>query len=158
MSMTRIPFTARDEDRIASTALWGTIVGVTVIASALIDTGLAAYALRGTPLATVFKSLWSAVLGQLVGLGVSIAIGVWLLQASRALHLVARTDIADKMYFRRAFHKLHSAFMVYGVVIIVLLVGAGALVVLSLAAGMSGAGPLAQLAGHVAFFFAGVIW
>jgi len=125
MSDRRIPFTAEDEDRIASASLWGIIAALTGIVTALVNAAVA--------------FLYHAKLVNLVVQGVSLAIaaalGMWLFQAAGAFRAVARTDVADKAYLLRGFDKLHNYFMTIGVIMIVFIAAAVALFILGLVFG-----------------------
>jgi hypothetical protein len=100
----RIPFAREDEQRIASAATWGQIVGATSIASAIIGTivSLATQGARG-------------LLGEFIGLVISVILGTWLLQAGTAFRKVALTDEADEHYLLLGFSKLRAYFMMSGI-------------------------------------------
>lgn len=100
----RIPFAKEDEQRIASAATWGQIVGATTIASSVIGT-LVAMAKQGA----------SGLLGELIGLIISVILGLWLLQAGTAFRKVAVTDEADEHYLLLGFSKLRAYFMMSGI-------------------------------------------
>lgn len=105
----RIPFTREDEERIASAALWGTIVAVGSIASSML--GFILVIVR-TPVALQLGS-------QLISLTITVLLGIWLYQASAAFRRVARSDIADQHYLLEGFRKLRAYFMTTGILIIV---------------------------------------
>ena len=104
----RIPFTKEDEERIASAAFWGTIAAVTSIGSALLGAAL-----------TVASTTAGSAMGQIISLTISVILGVWLYQASKAFRRVATTDVADEHYLLEGFSKLRNYFMLTGVLIII---------------------------------------
>jgi protein-S-isoprenylcysteine O-methyltransferase Ste14 len=111
MNERRIPFTREDEDKIASAALWGTIVAIGTMAVGALD--LVTNLLAGTTAVTL------AIRG--VGLVVTVMLGLWLLSASRCFRKVARTDEADKAYLLQGCRNLYYYFFVTGIALILLL-------------------------------------
>lgn len=107
----RIAFSKEDEERIASAAVWGIVVAVTSIASAVLSLVLS-FVGRGNA---------AAAIGQLVSLTVSVLLAIWLYQASVAFRKVALTDVADQQYLLEGFRKLRAYFMAMGIILIVLL-------------------------------------
>lgn len=109
----RIPFSEEDERCIVGAARWGTIVGWTTIASAVV---------------TILVSAWTGTLfgtESLVNVpfaAVEIVLSVWLLQACQSFRNVALTDEADQAHLLNGFRKLR-AYIMGQVLTIVLTVG-----------------------------------
>jgi len=121
MSDKRIPFTAEDEDRIASASLWGHIVAIVGMLSAAGSLVLVLMAHASVPM----------MIARGLSLVVAIFLGIWLMQAGKAFRAVARTDVADKAFLLQGFDRLHKYFLTIGVLNILVIVAAVALVVLS---------------------------
>lgn len=116
----RIPFTKQDEDRIASSSTWGTLVAIIFIASTLISTGMSGlFAARGH---AGLVTMISMGLGNLISVALVVLLGILLMQASSAFRKVARTDVADKAYLLRGFAKLHKFFLIMGISLLVMIV------------------------------------
>jgi len=113
----RIPFSAGDEERIASTGLWGMIVAVTSIVSTLLSTGTSLVSLSRLPVGDSFRYL--SLVPAAFGLTIQVILGVWLLQASQAFRKVALTDEADQQHLLRGLSKLRNYFMMIGILIII---------------------------------------
>jgi hypothetical protein len=122
MSERRIPFTAEDEDRIASASIWGIIAAVTALVSQAVQSGAAF-------LAGQHLVMW---VSQGIALVLTALLSLWLIQACLAFRAVARTDVADKAFLLRGFDKLHHYFMTIGIIISVLIAAVAALFVLRL--------------------------
>ena len=113
MNQRRIPFNVEDEERIASAAIWGIIVAVTTIASAIV----------GLFFPLMFSStrygLSSAQnLGQIFGSLFWIIPSIMLLQASLKFRKVALTDEADQQYLIEGFSKLRNYFKLIGILML----------------------------------------
>jgi hypothetical protein len=108
MDARRIPFTREDEERIASAGLWGIVVAVTSLASALIGAALSVMSRQG---GEMFRGL--------LGLTLNGILALWLLQASLAFRRVATTDEADEHYLLLGFSKLRGYFMMTGILIFI---------------------------------------
>jgi hypothetical protein len=117
MDAHRIPFTEEDEQRIASAATWGSIVAVTTIATG----GIALVLTLSAGVSFANSVVAIASLSALLPTVVSIAINVWLLQASAAFRKVAQTDHADQAYLLQGFRKLRGYFMVQVIMILLVL-------------------------------------
>jgi hypothetical protein len=123
--LSRIPFTIEAENQIKSLSFWLTIVGWLNFVGAVID------------LANMVWPSWN--LGQIVNLGLHIAVGVWALQAARAFQDVATTDVADQAYLVQGFTKLRSIFLLQGVLILVVVAFLAAVILFHLVAPGAGA-------------------
>ena len=132
MNERRIPFTREDEDRIASAALWGSIVAIGTIAVGALD--------MVTNLIAGATAVNLAIRG--VGLVITVMLGLWLLSASRCFRKVARTDEADKAYLLQGCRNLYYYFLVTGVALMILL---GAALIGLIVALFFGASPTAVL-------------
>lgn len=116
MNGRRIPFTHEDEERIASAGVWGLIVAVTSIASAVLSTATTViFTLR----ADIPGFAAAALIPGMIGLGIAVLLAVWLLQASVAFRKVALTDEADQHYLLEGFGKLRNYFMTMGILFII---------------------------------------
>jgi hypothetical protein len=135
MDARRIPFAPEDEERIASAGLWGMLVGIVSIATALLTSVFAVVqAMKvsnmGSELGALGGGVSSAVIGttavmMVIYLAVTVLLAVFLLQASAAFRKVALTDEADQHYLLVGFTKLRNYFLTLGIIIIVL--GGGAI-------------------------------
>jgi hypothetical protein len=121
MNGKRIPFTAEDEERIASAGMWGMIVAIASIVSTLLSLITQVIVAAGAPQGGTV--LAAAAVPGLIGLALVIILGVWLLQASLAFRKVALTDEADEAYLLEGFRKLRNYFMMTGILIIIALSG-----------------------------------
>jgi Family of unknown function (DUF5362) len=115
----RIPFSPGDEERIASTGLWGMIVAITSIASTLLSTGTSMLALYRLPGGAADTLRYLSLIPVAIGLTVQVLLGIWLLQASLAFRRVALTDEADQQHLLRGFGKLRNYFMLIGILVII---------------------------------------
>jgi hypothetical protein len=102
--VSRIPFSAAAEAQIKSLSFWLKIVG-----------WFNAFAVAGD-LVALFGQRNG---GQVFNLVLHFAVALWSLQAARAFHNVATTDVADQAYLVEGFTKLRSIFLLQGILIIV---------------------------------------
>jgi len=127
MDARRIPFAPEDEERIASAGLWGMLVGIVSIATALLTSifgvvqamkvsdmtrGLGGGGMGGAVIGTT-------VVMMVVYLSVVVLLAVFLLQASAAFRKVALTDEADQHYLLVGFAKLRNYFLTMAIIIMV---------------------------------------
>lgn len=134
MDARRIPFAPEDEERIASAGLWGMLVGIVSIATALLTSIFGV--VQAMKVSEMTRGLGGAGMGgamigttvvmMVIYVSVVILLAVFLLQASAAFRKVALTDEADQHYLLVGFAKLRNYFMSMAIVIIVL-VGGGLL-------------------------------
>ena len=134
MDARRIPFAPEDEERIASAGLWGMLVGIVSVATALLTSifgvvqalkvsdmtrGLGGHGMGGAVIGTT-------VVMMVIYVSIVVLLAVFLLQASAAFRKVALTDEADQHYLLVGFAKLRNYFLTMAIIIIVL-VGGGLL-------------------------------
>ena len=112
MSDRRIPFTQEDEDRIASTALWGSIAAIASLVATSVNTVLTMMA----------QPSLRDIIVRVVSFVITVMLSIWLLQACGAFRKVARTDIADKAYLLYGFRRLHKYFMTIGILMSIAIV------------------------------------
>lgn len=127
MDAQRIPFTARDERRIASVATWGMIVASSSLVMALVAlVAIIVLYFAGTHLRFAFGPFFvvGAIQASLV-----VLLNLWLLQASLAFRKVATTDEADQAYLLAGFRKLRAYFMLQ-VILVLIAVGFATLIVM----------------------------
>jgi hypothetical protein len=102
--LSRIPFSAAAEAQIQSLSFWLTVVGWLNVAAAVGEL-IALFAHRN--------------FGEIVNPILHLAVALWSLQAARAFHNVATTDVADQAYLVEGFTKLRSIFLLQGLLIVV---------------------------------------
>jgi hypothetical protein len=103
--LSRIPFTVAAEAKIKSLSFWLSIVGWLGIAAGVVDLiDLATPARNG---------------GQIVNAVIHFLLGYWCLQAATAFKKVATTDEADQAYLVQGFSRLRSIFLLQGIMILV---------------------------------------
>lgn len=118
MDAQRIPFLEEDERRIGSAALWGMIVAICSIATALLTVV--------TEIGDVAKyiSMLGPIAAGSIGYAViTIAINAWLLQASLAFRKVASSDQGDQGHLLTGFRWLRAYFMVQVILVLVVVLG-----------------------------------
>jgi hypothetical protein len=103
--LSRIPFTVAAEAKIKSLSFWLNLVGWISIAAGVIDViDLATPARNG---------------GQIFNAVIHFLMGYWCLQAATAFKKVATTDEADQAYLVQGFSRLRSIFLLQGIMILV---------------------------------------
>ena len=103
--LSRIPFTTAAEARIKSLAWWLNILGwVSVVAGFLELVGLI------TPAHNP---------GQLGNAIIHLLVGYWCLQAAKAFNKVATTDENDQGYLVEGFRQLRKVFLLQGIMILI---------------------------------------
>lgn len=105
-SLSRIPFTRKDEENIKKMASWMNIAGIISILSGI-----------GSILA-VFLTLN---LGQTFNAVISFLIGGWMIKAAAAFRQVAVTDDDDQDFLVVGFTNLRSVFLLQSVLVIIAL-------------------------------------
>ncbi len=114
--LSRIPFTPEAEAQLRRLSFWLGLVGwINVVAAALNVLNLL-LPTRST------GHLFNAVINGLVG--------AWSLQAAQAFQSVATSDVADQAYLVRAFIKLRSIFLLQGLMVLIALAFALAVLLL----------------------------
>lgn len=128
MNGKRIPFSAADEEKIASAGVWGIIIAITSLASTAVSLAASVVGVIRMidsvgkmggdfpfPLGMI---AWVAVPGLIVT-AIWVLLSIWLLQASLAFRRVALTDEADQHYLLLGFRKLRNYFMTIGILVII---------------------------------------
>jgi hypothetical protein len=103
--LSRIPFTVAAENQIKSLSFWLTIVGWLNVIAGVSD--LLNLALSTRNIGHVFNAI------------LHLALGGWSLEAARAFKNVATTDVADQAFLVQGFSKLRSIFLIQGILILV---------------------------------------
>ena len=114
--MNRIDFDSDVEIKMASASLWGHVVAICSIATAL--------------LALPFDHS----LAGLAGFGIQLALGVLLLIASRSFGRVARSDEDDHRHLLTGFRHLRAYFLVQAILILLAVAVLGVMIVREIAA------------------------
>lgn len=111
MSAKRIPFDPSDERAIASGATWAIVSAVVSTVSSLLSV-LVAGSAGGDQ---------EDLLGEIIGLVITIISSAWLFQAGMLFRKVATTDVADQKYLIAGFAKLRSYFRLVVILVIIAL-------------------------------------
>jgi hypothetical protein len=103
--LSRIPFTVAAEAKIKSLSFWLNIVGWIGVAAGVLD------------LINLVTPARNA--GQIFNAIIHFLMGYWCLQAAMAFKKVATTDEADQAYLVQGFSRLRSIFLLQGIMILV---------------------------------------
>jgi hypothetical protein len=121
----RIPFEREDERAMASAATWAMLSAVVSVISTLF----------GAFIALGAGSDSGSVIGETVGVAITVTLAAWLFRAGALFRKVATTDEADQRYLIEGFGKLRAYFR-----LVVILVGLAVIVaIVMLALGGLGA-------------------
>jgi hypothetical protein len=121
--LSRIPFTVAAENQIKSLSFWLTIVGWLNVIAGVSD--LLNLALSTRNIGHVFNAI------------LHLALGGWSLEAARAFKSVATTDVADQAFLVQGFSKLRSIFVIQGILILVGMAFAAAVLLFLLVVGIN---------------------
>lgn len=105
--LSRIPFTARDEQVLRSLSVWMKIAAVINLINGVVNAVNVVYP-RLNP-------------GKAIEAVVAILVGVWVWQAAGSFHKVATTDRADQDYLVEGFTRLRRVFLLQSILIIIAL-------------------------------------
>jgi hypothetical protein len=103
--LSRIPFTVAAEAKIKSLSFWLSILGWIEIAAGVLDLIVLVTPARNA--------------GQIFDAVIALLVGYWCLQAATAFKKVATTDEADQAYLVQGFSRLRSIFLLQGIMILV---------------------------------------
>ncbi|MBW2735880.1 MAG: hypothetical protein JRH20_26130 [Deltaproteobacteria bacterium] len=114
MTRARIPFSPEDEEKIASAGLWAIIAAVVTMASSTLD-----MVIKFINAGSNAGALAGVLVASIIGITITVILGIWLYQAGSAFRKIATTDVADERYLLEGFTKLRNYFMMLGILFII---------------------------------------